>query len=147
MLGEKGQVYNKNAQELISHIRGDVLYLDPPYNHRQYCSNYHLLETIARYDTPVLHGATGLRDCKQEKSAFCSRKQVESALDSLISQADFQYIVLSYNADGLLSPEQIQKVLEQYGKYHYVAKEYQKYANKQGTQESTTEYLHCLRKK
>lgn len=145
-MGEKGRVYNENAQELISNIKGDVLYLDPPYNHRQYCSNYHLLETIARYDNPVLHGVTGLRDCTQEKSVFCSRKQVESALDSLISQAEFQYIVLSYNADGLLSPEQIQKMMEQYGKYHYVAKEYQKYANKQAKQGTTTEFLHCLHK-
>ena len=42
-------------------MRGDILYLDPPYNARQYIANYHLLETVARYDSPKIKGLTGLR--------------------------------------------------------------------------------------
>ena len=60
--GPKGKVYNEDINQLILRIQGDVLYLDPPYNARQYCSNYHVLETIARYDNPILKGKTGLRE-------------------------------------------------------------------------------------
>ena len=51
--GPSGKVYNENINDVVKHIYGDVLYLDPPYNARQYCSNYHVLETIARYDNPI----------------------------------------------------------------------------------------------
>jgi len=42
--------YNQDANELIHHIEGGILYLDPPYNQRDYGANYHLLNTIAKYD-------------------------------------------------------------------------------------------------
>ncbi|MFI3211206.1 MAG: DNA adenine methylase [Peptostreptococcaceae bacterium] len=43
-------------------ISGDILYLDPPYNERQYSSIYRLPETVARYDNPTLVGISGKRD-------------------------------------------------------------------------------------
>ncbi|MDR2375914.1 MAG: DNA adenine methylase, partial [Treponema sp.] len=58
--GKKNICYNKNANELIKKISGDILYIDPPYNTRQYLPNYHVLETIARYDAPEISGVTGL---------------------------------------------------------------------------------------
>lgn len=51
---KNGRVYNEDANVLIKEIKGDILYLDPPYNSRQYSANYHLLETISRYDNPVI---------------------------------------------------------------------------------------------
>ena len=59
---QKHQVFNEDINELASKIEGDILYLDPPYNHRQYATNYHLLETVAKYDNPKIHGKTGLRE-------------------------------------------------------------------------------------
>ena len=70
-----GTVYNEDINTLIQTIRGDVLYLDPPYNARQYCSNYHVLETIARYDHPELRGVTGLRSSTEQKSYFLKLQQ------------------------------------------------------------------------
>ena len=58
---ENNTMLNDDANNIIKNIRGDVLYLDPPYNRRQYHSNYHLLETIARYDNPEIRGLTGVR--------------------------------------------------------------------------------------
>ena len=46
---------NTNSNKLIEQISGDILYLDPPYNERQYLPNYHLLETIAKYDNPIIN--------------------------------------------------------------------------------------------
>lgn len=90
--GPVGKVYNENINSLIQKISGDVLYLDPPYNARQYCSNYHVLETIAKYDNPILSGKTGLRKDEQQKSEFCSKRTVEKAFDDLIANAKFKYI-------------------------------------------------------
>ena len=67
------------------------MYLDPPYNHRQYAPNYHILETIARYDNPKIRGKTGLRDYSQQKSDFCQKGKVINAFENLISQAKTKY--------------------------------------------------------
>lgn len=61
--------YNKDANKLIKEIEGDILYIDPPYNNRQYLPNYHVLETIAKNDRPELNGVTGVRPYTNEKSS------------------------------------------------------------------------------
>ncbi len=149
--GKKGEVYNEDAEALIKRIKGDVLYLDPPYNSRQYCSNYHVLETISRYDDPVLSVIAGLRDNSLQKSRFCSKKSVDTALEDVIKNADFKYIFLSYNNEGLMSPETIKNMFIKHGKYHCFTKEHKRFkADKEGKRNvlanSTTEYLHCLEK-
>ncbi|MBI1924515.1 DNA adenine methylase, partial [Candidatus Poribacteria bacterium] len=102
---------------LIEEIQCDVLYLDPPYNTRQYITNYHLLETIARYDDPKIHGKTGLRDYGDaEKSAYCSKSDGLKAFQELIEKADAHYIVVSYNNEGILSPEELMSLLSLRGK-------------------------------
>ena len=68
------EVYSEDANNLIHHIQGDILYLDPPYNERQYGANYHLLNTIALYDNFIPKGKTGLRN--YTKSAYCKKAQV-----------------------------------------------------------------------
>lgn len=65
-------VYKQNANELINNIKGDILYLDPPYNARQYGANYHVLNTIAKYDNPDIKGVTGMRD--YIPSLWCRKK-------------------------------------------------------------------------
>lgn len=99
--------YNEDANELIKKISGDILYIDPPYNERQYLSNYHLLETIAKYDFPKLKGVTGVRPYNNEKSDYCIKRSVKAAFEALITDADFKHIVVSYSDDGLLTKEEI----------------------------------------
>lgn len=147
--GPVGKVYNEDINKLIKSISGDVLYLDPPYNARQYCSNYHVLETIARYDNPVLTGVTGMRQAEEQKSEFCSKRTVEKAFDSLIKNAKFKYIFLSYNNEGLMSLQTIKSIMSKYGKYSYEIKEYRRFKadkdeNRNITANATVEYLHCL---
>ena len=104
--------YNEDANELIKKISGDILYIDPPYNARQYLPNYHLLETVAKNDTPTLKGVTGIRPYNNEKSDFCIKKSVKSAFTSLIENADFKHIIISYSDDGLLSADDIIDILK-----------------------------------
>jgi len=110
----KHNVHRKSANGLINEIQS--LYIDPPYNTRQYITNYHLLETIARYDNPSIHGKTGLRDYEEyEKSAYCSKMTCLSALTDLIERADAKHIVFSYSNEGILSPDGILSVLSTRG--------------------------------
>lgn len=141
------QVFNENANDLITKISGDILYLDPPYNAREYGANYHLLNTIALYDNFTPKGKTGLR--AYEKSAWCKKGDVENALDFLLEKAGFEWIFLSYNDEGLLSLETIENLMRKYGKYSCIKQEYQRFkADSKRTQKQskTTEYLHILRK-
>jgi adenine-specific DNA-methyltransferase len=147
--GERGEVYNEDVGAVVKRISGDVLYLDPPYNARQYCSNYHVLETISRYDNPKLSGVTGLRDDRQLKSAFCSKRTVAAAFDDVIANADFKYIFLSYNNEGLMTHETIREIMSRYGKYDLFTQEHRRFrADKEDARnhkaDSTVEYLHAL---
>ena len=106
------QVFRGDANRLIEDIQCDVLYLDPPYNTRQYITNYHLLETIARYDAPALHGKTGLRNYDEnEKSAYCSKSDCYQAFQNLIEKADARHILVSYNNEGILSRDEVMSIL------------------------------------
>ena len=109
-----GVVYIKDINELIREVEGDVLYLDPPYNARQYCANYHVLETISRYDNPILSGKTGLRDYSDQKSDFCSKRTVQTVFEDLIANAKFKFIFLSYNNEGLMDLNLIKSIMEKY---------------------------------
>ncbi|OOB77150.1 MAG: modification methylase [Epulopiscium sp. Nuni2H_MBin001] len=146
-----GRVYNKNINDLISEIKGEILYLDPPYNERQYCSNYHLLETIARYDAPIIKGKTGLREYAKQKSLYCSKKTAVQNFEDIICKANFKYIFLSYNNEGLMSLETIQKIMSKYGRYDIFTTEYRRFKadkteNRNYKANATVEYLHCLTK-
>lgn len=90
-------VTNEDVGLLVKNTKHDVVYLDPPYNHRQYSGNYHILETIARYDSPEIHGKTGMRDCREQKSDYCSRTNVKKSYTELVDSIDAKYIFLSYN--------------------------------------------------
>ena len=105
------EVYNEDALNLIKRVKGEVLYIDPPYNSRDYLSNYHLLETIARNDSPIISGVTGTRKENTEKSPFCSSRNIYSAMNSLVHNAKFRHIVISYNSEGLLSKDDILEIL------------------------------------
>lgn len=149
--GKKGIVYNEDINNLITRISGDILYLDPPYNARQYCTNYHVLETISRYDSPTLSGKTGLREYSGQKSKYCSVKTVQNSFCDLISKANFKYIFLSYNNEGLMSLDTIREIMRKYGKYDVFTKQYHRFKadkeeNRNHKAATTTEYLHCLTK-
>ncbi len=119
------EVFNEDSNKLIKKISGDILYLDPPYNQRQYGANYHLLNTIALYDKFVPKGATGLRE--YNRSNYCKKQTVAHEFEELIKNANFKYIFLSYNNEGLMSEDITENIMKKYGKYHLEKKEYQRF--------------------
>jgi len=140
-------VFQQDANKLIKKIQGDILYIDPPYNSRQYGANYHLLNTIAEYKEFEPKGKTGLRE--YYKSPWCQKGKVKEVFENLIKNANFTYIFLSYNNEGLMSKEEISDIMKEYGKYELVTKEYQRFKadNKRNNKtDKTYEYLHILTK-
>jgi adenine-specific DNA-methyltransferase len=143
------KVYNEDANALIKKISGDILYLDPPYNERQYGANYHLLNTIAKYDNFIPKGKTGLRN--YERSRYCVKKCVTKEFEDLIRNSKFKYIFLSYNNEGLMSESDIKNIMSKYGKYSAIKRKYQRFKadksqNRNHQADSTFEYLHILEK-
>ncbi|MSS73120.1 MAG: modification methylase [Candidatus Latescibacteria bacterium] len=146
------KVYNEDGASLVDRFPHDILYLDPPYNHRQYCTNYHVLETIARYDNPQLYGVTGLREYSRQKSALCRRKEALNVLEDLVRRTPARYVFLSYNNEGLMSEEEITGTMERYGRVELRKKEYARFRadidreNRKYKTNGVIEYLFCLRK-
>ncbi len=136
-------VYHQDALALIESIQGDILYLDPPYNVRQYGADYHLLNTIARYDNFIPQGKTGRR--KYYRSLFCKKHEAARALESLIQKAAFEYIIMSYSSEGILTAQEIATIMRPYGTYSVLQKRHKRFGCK--TEEThTLEYLHLLHK-
>jgi len=145
--GSNHTVYNDDSNHIIKSISGDILYMDPPYNQRQYGSNYHLLNTIAKYDDFEPKGKTGLRE--YNRSSYCKKNDVATAFEELIKHADFKYIFLSYNNEGLMSASDVEEIMKRYGDYSLETIEYQRFkADKTESRNhkatSTIEYLHIL---
>ena len=125
----KHQAFQEDANQLVRRVKGDVLYVDPPYNDRQYAANYHILEILAeywkiedlaRYESE-LYGKTGLRPYEDLKSVYCvppssrsKRGDVLSAMTDLILSSRVEHVVLSYNEEGLLTREEIGALLARF---------------------------------
>lgn len=109
------RVYNSNSLELIENIDTDILYLDPPYNERQYLPNYHLLETIAKYDNPQIKGVTGMREYEDKKSTFCNAKTALRDLELVAKTAKYNFLVMSYNSEGIMQQDDIINMMSKYG--------------------------------
>lgn len=108
-------VFNKPSLELINEFKYDIIYLDPPYNQRQYAPNYHLLETIAKYDNPKIKGVSGMRNYDNQKSNFCNKEKALFDLELILKSNNYKYVLLSYNDEGIMPQDSIIKIMEKYG--------------------------------
>lgn len=144
-------IYNEKIENFIDQIEGDILYLDPPYTKNQYSVQYHLLETIAKYDNPTIKGITGARDTSNQTSAFSKPGEVQIQFERIIAKAKFRYIIVSYSSAGIMSKEYIESVLKRYGieeTYQFKKFTYRKYLNHKTQKEGEHfEYIFFIEKK
>lgn len=143
----KHMVFNEDANQLIRKVSAPIIYLDPPYTKRQYSAYYHILETIAVGDEPILIGKTGLRPWENKSSDYCFRRKAPNALNDLITNADCKYLFLSYNNDGQIKHDDIINILTQRGAVKWFEMEYRRYkSNKVSTKtEPLKERLYFLK--
>lgn len=146
--GNSGDVYNQDSNSLIKDIKGDILYLDPPYNHRQYGSNYHILNTISKYEDFIPKGMTGLPN--YYKSKYARVNDAKDEFDDLIKNANFNYIYVSYNNEGIINLKDFKNILKKYGEYKLFTfdgyKRFKADSKREHLASHTCEYLHFLKK-
>jgi len=117
------QCYNIDSNELVTKIEADLVYIDPPYNSRQYCDAYHLIENVARWKKPKVTGVARKMDRSTLKSKYCTQKAT-AAFEKLIDDINAKYILLSYNnmaekgndrSNAKISDEDIFRILRKKG--------------------------------
>ena len=123
LVNQNNVITHKDANKLASEVKSDVLYLDPPYNSRQYCDAYHLLENVATWKKPKTFGKAHKMNRSELKSRYCQKNAAE-ALNELVTCARCKYIILSYNNTGnvlnvrsnaRINDEEIIKILSKRG--------------------------------
>ncbi len=134
-------VFNQNSVDLVSQIKADIYYLDPPYNQRQYAPNYHLLETIAKYDNPIIKGVSGMRDYSEQKSGFCNAKTALQELEKIATLGSYNYLVLSYNSEGIMQSDDIINTLAKYGNIELVEFDYLRFKSNNNGQSKHKKYV------
>lgn len=95
-LNQHNHCFNKDANELVKEIYTDLVYIDPPYNSRQYSDAYHVLENVATWQKPQVFGVARKMDRSTIKSKYCN-SSANGAFADLISNVNAKYILLSYN--------------------------------------------------
>jgi adenine-specific DNA-methyltransferase len=124
--------YNDDTNELVKRISADLVYIDPPYNSRQYCDAYHLLENIALWEKPAVSGVARKMDRSALKSDYCTNKAA-TAFETLVKNINARYILLSYNnmaqkgngrSNAKISDADIMRVLSTKGKVTVFTKDY-----------------------
>ena len=97
----------------------DLMYLDPPYNQHRYFTNYHVWETLVRWDEPAHYGIACKRlDARDDstRSVFNSKADMPGAMADLLSRARAEVLVVSYNDESWISPEQMTHALREAGR-------------------------------
>lgn len=89
------EIHREDANLLAREIKSDLVYIDPPYNSRQYCRFYHLYETLIKWDKPKLYGVA-LKPEPENMSAYCTVKAKER-FEDLVKNLKTRYLVVSYN--------------------------------------------------
>lgn len=147
------EVHREDANALIRKISCDVLYIDPPYNSRQYSDAYHLLENLAEWKKPKVIGIGKKMDRSHIKSDYCL-KSATNAFADLISNADCKYILLSYNNTGdskdgrsnaRMSDDEIFQILNDKGDVEIFEKDYKAFTTGKSNGEHNAERIFCCK--
>lgn len=132
MLDGPGEAYQLDAEQAVAQGEYDLVYLDPPYNQHRYLGNYHVWESLVRWDKPEVYGTAMKRvDVKNYRSDFNSKKRIVDAFSSLLAKIRARYVLVSFNNEGYLSHEQLCELLAQRGEVAWVEVDYKRYVGAQ----------------
>jgi site-specific DNA-methyltransferase (adenine-specific) len=129
--GKKITIFREEANKLGEKIKADIVFLDPPYNSRQYSRFYHLIENLIEWEKPELFGVA-LKPKEKNMSDYC-RNTAPKVFDNLVKKLNCKYIVVTYNntynsksssSKNKISFEEILKSLNEVGKTKIFEKEY-----------------------
>ncbi len=129
---QNNECFNTDSNELARNLEADLVYIDPPYNSRQYCDAYHLLENVAKWERPEVFGVARKMDRTALKSKYCTINAAK-AFEDLIENLHCRYILLSYNnmaakgndrSNAKIADEDIFRILRSKGEVRVFAEDY-----------------------
>jgi adenine-specific DNA-methyltransferase len=128
----KGSASDLDAIDAAATLDADVAYLDPPYNQHSYLGNYHVWETLARWDEPEVYGIACKRsDCRDRRSPFNSRRRFRAAYAALVAAVRAPVLIASFSDEGFLARAELEALLATRGSVRVLATDYKRYVGAQ----------------
>ena len=119
LLPGSGDTIGGDAMTIIDQLDAtELMYLDPPYNQHRYFTNYHIWETLIRWDSPEHYGIARKRVDSRDpstRSVFNSKRDMPGALAKLFGRAKADVLVVSYNDESWITAEQMMRSLHEAG--------------------------------
>lgn len=140
----KNEIFSEDTNLLVRKIEGDIAYIDTPYTVTQYVSAYHLLETLAKYDSPKIKGVGGKRERLNKNSLYARKNEAKAQFEDLFRQIRFKHIIISYSNQGLVPLKELVSLAKLFAKDNkvYVEKfNYQEYQNHRSSNKRNGEDL------
>ncbi len=155
LLAGEGRALRADARQIAGRLgRFDLAYLDPPYNQHRYFTNYHLWETLVRWDAPAHYGVACKRvDSREDetKSVFNSKREMPAVLAELIGRLDCRLLVLSYNSEAWIERGDLEQMCSVHGFVRTLAFDSRRYVgaqigvhNPRGERVGEVSHLHNL---
>jgi adenine-specific DNA-methyltransferase len=132
----RGEAHQLDALDAAGRLEADVAYLDPPYNQHSYLGNYHVWESLVRWDKPEVYGVACKRvDCRQRQSIFNSRPRFADALRAVLHAVRARVLIVSFSNEGYITRDAMEAMLGELMDGHAVvttiAQDYKRYVGAQ----------------
>lgn len=116
------------AIDAANRFDGDLVYLDPPYNQHSYLGNYHIWETLVRWDQPEVYGIACKRvDCRERRSNFNSRPAFAGAFREVIEALAGKLLLVSFSDEGYLKRSELEEILGPHGEVETIERDHPRY--------------------
>jgi adenine-specific DNA-methyltransferase len=127
-----GLALQLEALAAASQTDADVAYIDPPYNQHSYMGNYHVWETLVRWDKPQTYGVANKRiQCKGYKSDFNSKRRIHQSLGALLDAVRCKHLLVSFNNEGYVDRDEMVDLLSMKGHVGVVSVDFKRYVGAQ----------------
>ena len=128
----KGRAHNLDALQAAKRLTADIAYLDPPYNQHKYVGNYHIWETLVKWDAPEAYGVARKRvDVKNRRSDFNGKRKIVSAMRHVIDHLDVKHLVISFSNEGYIDRDEMIELLSSRGEVLVVERDFKRYVGAQ----------------
>jgi adenine-specific DNA-methyltransferase len=132
LLSGPGEALQLEAEEAAAEVDADVAYIDPPYNQHSYMGNYHVWESLIRWDKPETYGIANKRiQCKEYKSDFNSKRRIHAGLRGLFDRIRAPHLLVSFNNEGHVDRDEMIELLSTKGHVGVVAVDFKRYVGAQ----------------
>ncbi len=127
-----GEALHLDAVEAASRVEADIAYIDPPYNQHSYMGNYHVWESLVRWDKPETYGIANKRvQCKEYKSDFNSKRRIRQGLQAVFETVRCKHLLVSFNNEGHVDRQEMIALLSEKGHVGVVSVDFKRYVGAQ----------------